>query len=226
MPAASRKSRATDMGAEIIPAILAKDEKEFRRKVESVAGVVDTVQIDVMDGNFVDNVTWADPERLEKMPLDIDYEVHLMVADPVARLDDWSRAGCLRALIHAESVEDLPAALREVKLFGMEAGIAINPETPVSAIEAAVPLASVVQVMGVTPGDMGRPFQPVAIEKVRELREKFPELVIEVDGGVAIGIARQLAVAGADRLVAGSAVFNTSGPIKAIEDLAADAELE
>ena len=135
-------------------------------------------------------------------------------------------AGCQRALIHAESVEDLAAALREVKSYGMEAGISINPETKVSDIEGAVAEADVVQVMGVHPGWMGQPFQEVAVEKVAELREKFPELVIEVDGGVSVGVARRLADAGADRLVSGSAVFNSGAPAKALDALREDVEFE
>jgi ribulose-phosphate 3-epimerase len=213
------------MAVEIIPAILAKDEKELRRKIESVVDLTEMVQIDVMDGKFVDNVTWSDPKRIEDMPLPLDYEVHLMVENPEDHLSGWSLARCVRAIIHAEAVKDLPAALKAVKMFGMEAGISINPETPVSAILEAIPHADVVQVMGVTPGDMGRPFQPVAVEKVRELREKFPELIIEVDGGVSVGIARQLAEAGADRLVAGSAIFNSGAPAKSIEALYDDVEL-
>ena len=216
------------MGAmvEIIPAILAKDEKELRRKVESVTDLCETIQIDVMDGVFVDNVTWNEPERLQKMPLPMEFEVHLMVKDPLERFDAWSLAGCSRVLIHAESVEDLAEALRQAKSYGMEAGISLNPETPISAIESAILEADVVQVMGVHPGWMGQAFQEVALEKVRELREKFPELMIEVDGGVSVGIARKLAEAGADRLVSGSAVFNSGAPAKALDALRADVELE
>src|SRR5688572_18762950 len=214
------------MPVEIFPAILAKDEKELRRKVESVEGLCETVQIDVMDGKFVDNATWADPDRFRKMPLPMPFEVHLMVKDPLERLDAWSLAGCERVLIHAESVDDLAEALRLAKSYGMEAGISINPETPVSAIEDAVSEADVVQVMGVDPGWMGQGFQEVAVEKVAELREKFPDLVIEVDGGVAVGVARRLADAGADRLVSGSAVFNSGAPAKALAALRADVESE
>ncbi len=211
---------------EIIPAILAKDEKELRRKIESVSGLCETIQIDVMDGAFVDNATWNDPERLQKMPLPIDFEVHLMVEDPLERFDAWSLAGCSRVLIHAESVKDLADALRQAKSYGMEAGISFNPETPISAIADAIAEADVVQVMGVHPGHMGQPFQDVALEKVRELRSRFPDLMIEVDGGVAVGIARRLADAGADRLVSGSAVFNSGAPAKAIDALLADVESE
>jgi len=214
------------MPVEIIPAILAKDEKELRRKVESVDGLCDMVQIDVMDGKFVDNETWADPARFEKMPLPLPYEVHLMVSDPLDRLEAWSLAECQRVLIHAESVDDLAAALREARSYGMEAGISINPETPVADIEEAIEEADVVQVMGVNPGWMGQEFQEVAVEKVIELREKFPELIIEVDGGVSVGIARRLAEAGADRLVSGSAVFSSGAPAKSLAALNADADLD
>jgi ribulose-phosphate 3-epimerase len=209
---------------EVIPALLAKDEKEFRRKIESVEGLCDTVQIDVMDGKFVDNVTWADPDRLAKMPLPMPFEVHLMVKDPFERLDAWSVAGCVRAIVHAEAVDDPLEAVRTVKSYGMEAGVSINPETPVSAVEAAAAEADVVQVMGVHPGWMGQAFQEVAVEKVRELREKFPDLIIEVDGGVSVGVAKRLVEAGVDRLVSGSAVFNSGSPSKALEALREDAE--
>lgn len=211
---------------EIIPAILAKDEKEFRRKAESVTDLCETIQIDVMDGKFVKNVTWADPKRIDLMRLPMEYEVHLMVEDPLGSLDAWSMAGCRRAIIHAESVEDPAEALRQIKRYGMEAGISVNPETPIEAVEDALAEADVVQVMGVHPGWMGQAFQLSALEKVRTLREKFPELMIEVDGGVAVGIARELAEAGADRLVSGSAVFNSGAPAKSIDALRADAELE
>ncbi len=211
---------------EIIPAILAKDEKEFRRKIDSITDLCETVQIDVMDGVFVDNVTWADPKRIDLMRLPMAYEVHLMIQDPLASLDAWSVAGCQRAIVHAEAVDDVAEALRQIKLYGMEAGVSLNPETSVESVEAALAEADVVQLMGVHPGHMGQPFEPGTIEKVRALREKFPDLIIEVDGGVAVGTARELADAGVDRLVSGSAVFNSGAPAKSIEALRADTELE
>lgn len=228
MRGASAKSAITKRSnhpvIEILPAILAKDEKELRRKIESVVGLCETVQIDVMDGAFVGNTTWADPERLRKMPLPLPFEVHLMVKDPLERLDAWSLAGCMRAIVHAESVSDPAEALRQVKLYGMEAGIAINPETPIEAIEAAISEADVVQVMGGAPGQMGQSLQEDTYAKIRELREKFPEIVIEVDVGVSVETAGKLAEAGADRLVSGSAVFHSGAPAKAIEALRAAAD--
>ncbi len=211
---------------EIIPAILAKDEKEFRRKIESVAGLCDTVQIDVMDGRFVDNVTWAEPRRIDAMRLSIAFEAHLMVLDPLSTLESWSAAGCSRVLLHVEALENPVEALAQARLYGMEVGLSLNPETPIEPLEEAIALCDVVQIMGVNPGRMGQPFQPVALEKVRTLRAKFPDLPIEVDGGVSVGIARQLAEAGVDRLVSGSAVFHSGAPAKAIEALRRDVELE
>ena len=211
---------------EIIPAILAKDEKEFRRKIDSVKDICDTVQIDVMDGTFAGNVTFSDASRVDNRVVPMPFEVHLMVADPLSQLEGWSLAGAERAIIHAETVDDIPEALRMIRSFGMEPGLTFNPDTPLEDILDAVPHAAFVQVMGVTPGDMGRPFHPDAIEKVRELRERFPDMVISVDGGVTVGIARQLVDAGADRLVAGSAIFHSGSPAKALEDLQLDANPE
>jgi len=203
---------------EIIPAILAKDEKEFRRKIEMVSGLCDTVQIDVMDGAFVGNTTFADPEEIERMNLSMEFEVHLMVEDPEAHLDAWTVAGCKRALIHAESVEDLRAALESVRAYGMEPGISINPGTKLEDIEHAIDLAEVVQIMGVEPGFMGQEFLPETVDKVAELRENYPSLIIEVDGGVSDKTAADLADAGADRLVSGSYIFSGS-PARSIETL-------
>lgn len=211
---------------EIIPAILAKDEKEFRRKIESVANLCETVQIDVMDGQFVNNVTWAEPERIEFMRPSMAFEVHLMVEDPLSTLEAWSAAGCTRVLIQAETLKHPIEALEEARLYGMEVGLSLNPETAIEPLEKAIARLEVVQVMGVNPGWMGQPFQPIALEKVKALRAKFPDLIIEVDGGVHIGTARQLVEAGADRLVSGSAVFNSGSPAKAIEALRKDVELE
>ncbi len=211
---------------EIIPAILAKDEKEFRRKIESVAGLCDTVQIDVMDGRFVDNVTWAEPRRIDAMRLSVAFEAHLMVEDPLSTLESWSASGCSRVLLHVEALENVIEALEQARLYGMEVGLSINPDTPLEPLEEALALVDVVQIMGVHPGRMGQPFQSVALEKAKALRAKFPDLPIEVDGGVAVGIARQLAEAGVDRLVSGSAVFNSGAPAKALEALRRDVDLE
>lgn len=206
------------MEPEIIPAILAKDEKEFKRKIEMVTDLCDTVQIDVMDGKFVNNTTFADTQEIERMNLPMEFEVHLMVEDPEAHLDAWSVAGCKRALVHAESVEDLADALKSVHAYGMEPGISINPKTELSEIEDAIEFAEVVQIMGVEPGFMGQEFIPETTDRVAELREKYPDLIIEVDGGVSDKTAAELADAGADRLVSGSFIFS-GAPAKAIETL-------
>lgn len=226
MRAASGKFQAMRGKVEILPAILAKDEKEFRRKVESVAGVCDMVQIDVMDGKFVENITWAEPGRIGLMRLTVEFEAHLMVNNPLSVLEAWSAAGCVRALLHAEALENPAEVLKEARLYGMEVGLALNPETPLASVEDALAGADVVQIMGVHPGRMGQPFESAALEKVKALRKQFPDLLIEVDGGVAVGIARQLADAGANRLVSGSAVFNSGSPAKALEALRQDVELK
>lgn len=207
------------MGPEIIPAILVKSDKEFRQKVDSLEELADTVQIDVMDGKFVPNETFADPNLIKEMGMPMDFEIHLMVEDPLSHLDAWAATDCIRAIVHAESVEDLPATLEAVKSYGMEAGISINPETPISDIADAISNADVVQVMGVNPGFMGQEFNPIAIEKVAALRKSYPDLAIEVDGGVSDVTARALAEAGADRLVSGSYISSTGAPAKMIAKL-------
>lgn len=207
------------MGPEIIPAVLVKSEREFRQKIESLEDLVDVVQIDVMDGKFVPNTTFADPVFIKGMGMPMEFEVHLMVEDPLEHLDGWSAADCARVLIHAESVKDLSGALEAVKSYGMEAGISINPETPISAIKDAVDDADVVQIMGVNPGFMGQEYNANTLSKVVELRGLYPDLLIEVDGGVSDVNARELAEAGVDRLVSGSYISSTGAPAKMIAKL-------
>lgn len=214
------------MPTEIIPAIEAVDEKDFRRKIDSIKDICDAVQIDVMDGTFTKIKTFSDASRVDNRIVPMPFEVHLMVNDPLSQLEGWSLAGAERAIIHVETVDDVPEALRMVRSFGMEPGLTLNPETALEKILEFVPLAAVIQVMGVTPGPQGQSFNPHAIERVRELRKLFPEMIISVDGGVSVGIARQLVEAGADRLVTGSAVFKSGSPAKALEALAADTDLE
>lgn len=208
---------------EIIPAILVQSRDEFLRRVLLMAPHVGTVQIDVMDGKFVPSATWADPAEIEQMRLDVPFEVHLMVADPQRVVEDWVRVGARRIIVHEEAGRrEVGLAIERVRRGEREAGVSINPLTSVSEIADLLDFVDVVLVMGVTPGASGQQFQPVALEKVRELRRLRPKLRIEVDGGVKIGIAKQLAQAGADGIVAASAIFDAPDPLRALDELKRD----
>lgn len=195
--------------AELIPAILARDEADFRSKAARVADHAQTVQIDVMDGIFVANSAWADPQVIRDMHLPFVIEVHLMVTHPERVVDDWIMAGARRVFVHAEAPGNPLAAVEAMRAVGREGGIALNPDTPVATIADILPELDAVLVMGVTPGWSGQQFQSQVLGKVAELKRLRPELRVEVDGGVTPQIAADLAVLGCDGVVVASALFNT-----------------
>lgn len=195
---------------ELIPAILVKSEDEFREKITLVQPFVRTIQLDVMDGQFVNNTTWADPGVVASMELPLLLEVHLMVQNPEAVVQTWMDAGAARIFVHAESTGNVAGALEALRDGEVEAGLAINPDTSVESVRELLSLSDVVLVMGVTPGFSGQEFQPVAIEKVRQLKQLNPEMRVEVDGGVNMETAPALVAAGADGLIAASALYKAS----------------
>lgn len=203
---------------ELIPAVLVQSEAEFREKVALVQPYLRTIQLDVMDGAFVNNTTWADADVVATMELPLILEAHLMVEHPEEEVAKWIHAGAARVFVHAESPGDVAGALAQLKVADVEAGLAINPETTVASIMELLPQIDVVLVMGVTPGFSGQAFQPVAIEKVAELKRLRPELRVEVDGGVNMETAPALVAAGADGLIAASALYKASDFGKAVEE--------
>ncbi len=203
---------------ELIPAVLVKSEDEFREKITLVSPHVRTIQLDVMDGVFVNSTTWADPGVVASMELPLVLEVHLMVQNPEEVVQTWMDAGAARVFVHAESVGNVQGALEALREGGVEAGLAINPDTSVESVRELVALADVVLVMGVTPGYSGQEFQPVAIEKVSALKQLRPEMRVEVDGGVNMETAPALVAAGADGLIAASALYKAPDLAQAVAD--------
>lgn len=208
--------------AELIPAILVQSKEEFVERVALVTPYVELVQVDVMDGKFVPNTTWADPGEIARMRLDVPFEVHLMVQNPEEAVGEWITAGAKRIFVHQESSGNVGLAILRIKESGREAGIAINPPTSIEAIADLMPMISAVLVMGVTPGASGQQFQEIALEKVKEIRRRWPKMRIEVDGGVKLENARALIEAGADGVVAASVIYAAPDPIQAINDLKTD----
>ncbi|MDP3962842.1 MAG: hypothetical protein Q8Q03_03180 [bacterium] len=207
---------------EIIPAILPRDFKEIEEKTILIKGLAEIVQVDICDGKFVPNTTWPYKKRDQNfesivqedrgMPLweDMDYEFDLMIKDP--SVDDarqWLSAGAVRIVLHAESSNDLAPVM--AVLDGLvEIGLSLNIQTSLDAIEKYKDKISFIQFMGITKvGFQGQAFDPRVLEKIKEAKEKYPELPVQVDGGVSLGIAAQLKEAGADRVVAGSAIFES-----------------
>ena len=202
---------------EIAPSMLGADFGDMRRAAELVAPESGYLHMDVMDGHFVPNLTMgSDLVKALKgiAPLD----VHLMITDPCDFIDDFCEAGADIISVHIEANKP-KEALQLIKSKNIKAGIALNPSTPKEAIEEVVSEADMILVMSVEPGYCGQSFHENAIDRVKEYREKYPDKLIEVDGGVSTSNSEKLIQAGADILVAGSAVFNSENPIQTIRQM-------
>ena len=206
---------------EIAPSILASDFARLGEEVRAVEeGGADVIHVDVMDGHFVPNISIGIPvvESLRKatrLPLD----VHLMIETPEEYIDDFVRAGANRILVHQEATVHLDRALAMIREAGAQAGVAINPATPVAMLADVLDKVDTVLVMSVNPGFGGQKFIPNALEKIRHLNQWRSSynagFRIEVDGGVDLENAAELALAGANTFVAGTSIFHTPDPVEA-----------
>ena len=213
------------MRIRIAPSILSAD---FARLADALAvaeaGGADLVHVDVMDGHFVPNLTLGPPvvralRKATRLPLD----VHLMIERPEASLTAYLDAGADWVSVHVEATAHLQRCLDMVRRAGAKAGAAINPATPTLALSAAYGDLDYAVVMSVNPGWGGQPFLAPSVEKVRKLeaesRAAGRRLAIEVDGGVTSDNAGELAAAGAEILVAGTAIYGADDPAAAIGHL-------
>jgi ribulose-phosphate 3-epimerase len=208
----------------VSPSILSADFARLGEEVRAVAAAgADWIHVDVMDGRFVPNLTIgpivvAAVRRVTSRPLD----VHLMIVEPEHYLDDFAAAGADHILVHCEpgATIHLHRTLSHIRALGKTAGVVLNPATPLSAIEYVLPLCGVVLIMTVNPGFGGQRFLPEMLPKIRALRrlceERGFDPVIEVDGGLSGENAWQVRDAGANAIVAGSAVFHAPDYAKAI----------
>ncbi len=203
----------------IEPSILSADFARLGDQAQEVeAAGATVVQIDVMDGNFVPNLTFGPGlvkalRPLVRMKLD----VHLMIVEPERYLQQFVDAGADRLIVHQEACSHLYSTLQSIKKLGIEAGVTINPGTSISAIEEVLDVVDLVQVMTVNPGFGGQVFLHSQISKIRRLNEMLQEhrrsILIAVDGGIDVETAHLVVKAGANVLIAGSSVFNQHNSI-------------
>jgi ribulose-phosphate 3-epimerase len=204
----------------IAPSILSAD---FRRLGEQVAEAEaaggDYIHVDVMDGRFVPNITIGPlvvkaVRRATTMPID----VHLMIVEPERYLADFVSAGADNLTVHVEACPHLHRTVQQIKELGCQAGVALNPATPVASVEEILPYVDLVLVMTVNPGFGGQVFIETMLSKIQRLRRMLDDLggkaELEVDGGVAEATAPRIVEAGARVLVAGSAIFGSKEGIE------------
>jgi len=210
---------------EIAPSILSAD---FRRLEEQIATVehagASYIHVDVMDGHFVPNLTvgpfiveWV--RKATKLPID----AHLMIEAPENFIGAFARAGANMISVHPEATYHLDRTINQIRQAGCQAGVVLNPATPLAMIEEIISEVDYVLLMSVNPGFSGQKFIPSSLDKLRRLRDlirmKFSPARIEIDGGVGPDNAAEIVAAGAEILVAGSAVFGAENPAEALKEL-------
>ena len=209
----------------IAPSILSADFSNLQRDIELVEnGGADYIHVDVMDGQFVPNITFGPNivqaiRPITKLPLD----VHLMIVDPEKYIPAFAKAGADIITVHVEATPHIHRALQMMKDLGVKSGVVINPGTPITMIKHVLPIADQVLVMTVNPGFGGQSFIEETVEKIAELSELREQnnwhYSIEVDGGIVPETAQICQKAGADVFVAGSYIYNAEDPVGQINQL-------
>jgi len=210
---------------DIAPSILAADFSRLGQEIEAVErGGAAIIHADVMDGHFVPNITMGLPAvkslaRVTQLPID----AHLMISEPGRYAEQFVRAGATMVSVHVEADPHLHRTLMSIKAAGAQAGVVLNPATPLGHLEEALHFVDYVLVMSVNPGFGGQQFIPTTIDKLRGLRriinERRLDVRIEIDGGIDLENIATVVAAGAEIIVAGSAIFGRPDPETALREL-------
>ncbi len=198
----------------LAPSILAADFKELGKEIQTIQeNGAEYLHFDVMDGMFVPSISFGMPVLQSIRPItNIVCDAHLMVTEPIRYVEAFAKAGADIITVHVEACEDIHATIAKIREFGMKVGVSICPDTPVSAVDELLDKVDMVLIMSVHPGFGGQKFIPESLDKIRELRAMIEErglnVDIQVDGGIYTHNVEEVVKAGANIIVAGSAVFN------------------
>jgi ribulose-phosphate 3-epimerase len=207
----------------IAPSILSADFAYLGDALKTLESAgADWIHVDVMDGHFVPNLTIGAPvvqalRQVTTLPLD----VHLMIEKPDALIPDFAKAGADILTVHVEACTHLHRTLQLIKSLGVKAGVSLNPHTPVSVLEPVIDDLDLILIMSVNPGFGGQAFIPYSLEKIKQAKALIGErrIHLEVDGGVGLTNIAEILTAGADTIVAGSAIFNAPNMSETIQQL-------
>ena len=208
----------------LAPSILSADFSKLGEHVSLIEkGGADIIHVDVMDGHFVPNISFgAAVMKSLNGKTDLGYDVHLMIENPDKYLEDFVTDKTEYITVHQEACVHLHRTIQHIKSLGVKAGVSINPATPVGVLEDILADVDLVLVMSVNPGFGGQKFIPRALDKIKALdklrKEQGLDFIIEVDGGVTLANAAEIADAGADMLVAGSAVFGAEDIVQRVKE--------
>ena len=205
---------------EIIPVINVKTKQKFKERLKILSGFSGTFQVDVADGIFTQWKNWNSPEELKKIKkIRRRFELHLMINNPEEALPLWLESYPKRVVVHLEVVRDFSFLLQQCQNWETELALAIKPQTKIEELKKYLPVINFVTILGVDPGPSGQKFNWNVLKKISRLRKDYPNLDIELDGGVDEIVIPEAIKSGANILAIGSVIFGSENPKKKLIQL-------
>ncbi|MCM8831118.1 MAG: ribulose-phosphate 3-epimerase [Candidatus Omnitrophica bacterium] len=198
----------------IVPAILTSEPAEFKKMLKICKSFTDYVQIDIMDGIFVPSKSIL-PDTIEKTKTTLKSEAHLMVKNPLLWLEAFKKFGASRIIFHFEAVNNPVKVIKEIKNYGFEVGLAINPDTKISDFKHLVEKVTTVLFMSVNPGFYGSKFIPIVCEKIKKFKKLYPKKIVGIDGGIKFDNISKVISTNVEYICVGSAIFLSDNPRQA-----------